>query len=159
MGSSWLWSFDGWIYNYLCNQCLLPLTLWVGIPLRWGVLYTTLCDKVCQWLTEGQLIVFWFSPGTPVSSTNKTYRYDITEILLKVALNTIEQTNKLIQHFEQSNCIDWINFYVVTDQDIVFLVLDSYGEMVKIKNSNSRRPGFIEDTINKWLEWGLYQLF
>ena len=28
----------------------------------------------------------WFSPGTPVSSTNK---YDITEILLKVALNTI----------------------------------------------------------------------
>jgi hypothetical protein len=28
-------------------------------------------------------------PGTPVSSTNKTYRHDITEILLKVALNTI----------------------------------------------------------------------
>ena len=31
----------------------------------------------------------WFSPGTPVSSTNKTDRNDITEILLKVALNTI----------------------------------------------------------------------
>ena len=30
----------------------------------------------------------WFSPGTPVSSTNKTDRNDITEILLKVALNT-----------------------------------------------------------------------
>jgi hypothetical protein len=32
-----------------------------------------------------------FSPGTPVSSTNKTDRQDIhvTEILLKVALNTI----------------------------------------------------------------------
>jgi hypothetical protein len=29
-----------------------------------------------------------FSPGTPVSSTNKTDRHDITEILLKVALNT-----------------------------------------------------------------------
>jgi hypothetical protein len=28
----------------------------------------------------------WFSPGTPVSSTNKT---DMTVILLKVALNTI----------------------------------------------------------------------
>ena len=27
--------------------------------------------------------------GTPVSSTNKTDRHDITEILLKVALNTI----------------------------------------------------------------------
>jgi len=31
----------------------------------------------------------WFSPGTPVSSTNKTDCHDITEILLKVALNTI----------------------------------------------------------------------
>jgi hypothetical protein len=29
----------------------------------------------------------------PVSSTNKTDRHDITEILLKVALNTIKQTN------------------------------------------------------------------
>ena len=34
-----------------------------------GVLDTTLSDKVCQWLTAGQ----WFSPGTPVSSTNKTH--------------------------------------------------------------------------------------
>ena len=31
----------------------------------------------------------WFSPGIPVSGTNKTGRHDITEILLKVALNTI----------------------------------------------------------------------
>jgi hypothetical protein len=31
----------------------------------------------------------WFSPGTPVSSTNKIDHYDITEILLIVALNTI----------------------------------------------------------------------
>jgi len=28
----------------------------------------------------------WFSPGTPASSTTKTGRHDITEILLKVAL-------------------------------------------------------------------------
>jgi hypothetical protein len=34
----------------------------------------------------------WFSPGPPDSSTNKTDRHDITEILLKVALNTIKQT-------------------------------------------------------------------
>jgi hypothetical protein len=33
-----------------------------------------------------------FSLGTPVSSTNKTDRHDITEILLKVALNTITLT-------------------------------------------------------------------
>jgi hypothetical protein len=36
-----------------------------------------------QWLATG----LWFSPGTPVSSTNKTDCYNITEILLKVALN------------------------------------------------------------------------
>ena len=34
-----------------------------------------------------------FSLGTPVSSTNKTDRLDITEILLKVALNSINQNN------------------------------------------------------------------
>ena len=28
-------------------------------------------------------------PGTQVSSTNRTDRHDITEILLKVALNTV----------------------------------------------------------------------
>jgi hypothetical protein len=31
-------------------------------------------------------------PGTPVSSTNKTHRHDIAEIVLKVALNTITLT-------------------------------------------------------------------
>jgi len=59
---------DGsWIYNYLCNQCLSPL-----ISAR----CTTLCDKVCQWLVAGR----WFSPGTPVSSINKTNRHDVYSI-------------------------------------------------------------------------------
>jgi hypothetical protein len=35
-----------------------------------------------------------FFPGPPVSSTNTTNSHDINEILLKVALNTIKQTNK-----------------------------------------------------------------
>jgi hypothetical protein len=26
------WSYGIWIYNYFCNQCLSPLTLWVWIP-------------------------------------------------------------------------------------------------------------------------------
>jgi hypothetical protein len=36
----------------------------------------------------------WFSTGTPVSSTNKTDRQDVIEILLKVAFNTINETNR-----------------------------------------------------------------
>jgi hypothetical protein len=59
--------------------------LWVQIHIRRGVLDTTLCDKVCQWLAAG----LWFSPCTPVSSTNKSDLRDIAEMLLKVALNTI----------------------------------------------------------------------
>ena len=38
-----------------------------------------------------------FSMGTPVTTTNKTDLNDITEILLKVALNTITLTLKLSQ--------------------------------------------------------------
>ena len=68
-----------------CNQYLSPLTLGVRIPLRRGVLDTTLCDKVCQWLATGQ----WFSPGIPVSSTNKTDHHDIAEILLKAVFSII----------------------------------------------------------------------
>jgi len=48
-GLPWSWSYVSWIYNYLCNQCLSPLTLWVRILLRRGVLDKTLCDKVCHW--------------------------------------------------------------------------------------------------------------
>jgi len=32
MGPSWLWSYGNWIDNYLCNQCLSRLTLWVRAP-------------------------------------------------------------------------------------------------------------------------------
>jgi hypothetical protein len=43
----------------------------------------------------------WFSPATPVSSTNKTDRHDIAEVLLKVVLNTI--TLKLYQYNIKQN--------------------------------------------------------
>ena len=58
-------------------------------PRSWsGVLDTTLCDKVCQRLSADR----WISPSTPVSPTNKTDRHDITDIQLKVALNTMNQS-------------------------------------------------------------------
>jgi hypothetical protein len=62
---------------------------------------TTLCDKVCQWLAAGR----WFSLGTPISSINKTDRNDITEILLKVILNTITLT---LEWINLSQWIDWL---------------------------------------------------
>jgi len=57
-GSSWSWSYGSWIDNYLCNQCLSLLTLWVRIHLRRGVLDTKLCDKVCQWLAAGRCFLW-----------------------------------------------------------------------------------------------------
>jgi hypothetical protein len=62
----------------LLNVHLVPITkLWGRTPSWRGILDTTLYDNVCQWLATGR----WFSPGTPVSSTNKTDRHDITEIV------------------------------------------------------------------------------
>jgi len=51
--------------------------------------HTAASDKVYQLLAHGR----WFSPGAPASSTTKTVRHDIAEILLKVALNTKNQIN------------------------------------------------------------------
>ena len=45
-------------------------------------------DKVYQLIAHGR----WFSPGTPASSTTKTGRHDVAEILLKVVLNTKNQS-------------------------------------------------------------------
>ena len=61
------------VYHHL--SCEFESCSWRSAP------DTTLCGKVCQWLTAGQ----WFSPGTPVSSTNKTDHQDIAGLLLKVA--------------------------------------------------------------------------
>ena len=55
-------------------------------------------DKVYQLLVHGR----WFSPGTPASSTTKTDRHDIAEILLKVVLNTINQIKSMVKYFQVS---------------------------------------------------------
>jgi hypothetical protein len=91
------WSYGSWIYNYPCNQCLSPLTLWVCILLRRGVLDKTLCNKVCQLLVAG----LWFPPGTPVCSTKKTDCHDKTEIFLYVALNTKTKTKPIYPNISQ----------------------------------------------------------
>ena len=87
------------------SQCLSPLMLWVRISIR--ARCTTLCGNVCKWLATCR----WFSQ---VSSTNQTDRYDITEALLKVALNTIILTLYI--------SID-IHICICVDIDIVLSVL------------------------------------
>ena len=94
-------------YHYLMYDNLQSFSITTdvlsSIPRSWrDVLDTTLCClfvfdirilitplvssnssyNICQWLATS----LWFSPGTPVSSTNKTNHHNIVEILLKVAL-------------------------------------------------------------------------
>jgi hypothetical protein len=64
-----------------------------------GILDTTLSGQVCQGHATDRL----FSPGIQVSSTNKTERHDIAEMMLKVALNTI--TLNLYNHVRINNSI------------------------------------------------------
>ena len=52
-------------------------------------------DKADQLLARGR----WFSPGTPASSTTKTGRHDIADILLKEALKH--------QKSNQTNLFKW----------------------------------------------------
>ena len=64
----------------------------------------------------------WFSPGTPASSTAKSGRYDITEILLEVALSTINQIkSKVIASVCPSN----FHFYPVCTFSIVHCIICS----------------------------------
>jgi hypothetical protein len=71
----------------------------INIYLMIWFVYTS-CDQVCQWLATGR----WLSLGTPISPANKTDRHDITEILLKVALNAINKPNHQIYIWK----FDWV---------------------------------------------------
>ena len=75
----------------------LDLTAHISLsPIRHGFAPSFVNYKIgCTRLTAASDTVYqllahdrWFSPGTPASSTTKTGRHDIAEILLKMALNT-----------------------------------------------------------------------
>jgi hypothetical protein len=54
----------------------------------------------------------WFSPDTPASSTTKTGRHDIAEILLKVAFNTKNQIKSNPYGGEQNTNVDSLVVFV-----------------------------------------------
>ena len=131
----------------------MPITTDGELESCWwrGVLDTTWCNKVCQWLATGQ----WFFPGPPVSPTNKTDHHDLIEILLKVTLNTITLTLPISQlrfvcftttHYEvyliQPYMIKFIIYrFSVTNNNIshlliveFFILIADLGEQNKMKN-------------------------
>jgi hypothetical protein len=94
-GPGWLNEIGSWITKHLI-QAYHQYGLGWRPPLNYKKGCTRLAaasDKVYQLLAHGR----WFSPGTPASSTTKTGRHDIAEILLKVALK--HQRSKSNQSF------------------------------------------------------------
>ena len=92
----------------------------------WSVPDTTLCDKICLWLAA----VRWFYPGTTPSTINKTDLHDITEILLKLALNTITlnlcNQDLLYVKYHFSRLLKRIDaLQHLQHADFVFLYIDS----------------------------------
>ena len=88
-----MWKVNGRTDDGRSVVTIAHMTLWV----RWakkGALDSQVI-KVYQLLAHGP----WFSPGIPVSSTTKTGRHDIAEILQKVALNT-KNSNSLYSSSE-----------------------------------------------------------
>jgi hypothetical protein len=81
------------------------------------------CDKDYQLLAHGR----WFSPGTPASSTTKTGRHEIAEILLKVVLNTKNQ-NQSIKSIQCTFCEISIEFYSTSTEA-------PFGQLIKQKVS------------------------
>ena len=91
-GPGWLNELCSWITKQLVHA--YRHTAWVHTQLcklkKRCTRLAAASDKVYQLLAHGR----WFSQGTPTSSTTKTGRHDIAEILLKVALNTKNQSIK-----------------------------------------------------------------
>ena len=61
-------------------------------------------DKVWKLLVHGR----WFFPGTPASSTTKTGRHDIAEILLKVALSTKHSNSNSNSFWKYSDSVPFV---------------------------------------------------
>jgi hypothetical protein len=63
--------------------------------------FSTLCDKSLSVACSRS----WFSLGTPISSTSKTDSHDITEMWLKMALNTLigDETEEMTSSLSSSN--------------------------------------------------------
>jgi hypothetical protein len=90
----------------------------------------------------------WFSQGTPVSSTNKTDRHDLTEILLKVALNTITLTeNTNIEELQ-------VLFHALSDREL----RNKASLMIRVFPIRELKPGglcYLSTCAKLYLEIGL----
>ena len=95
------------------------------------VILGTASDNVYQLLAHGR----WLSPGTLASSSTKTGRHDIAEILLKVALK--HQQSKIISnHGNPCFAYLWFSWSVtlyifIIDQVVVFNEVQALAKLLR----------------------------
>ena len=116
---------------------------------------TTLCDKVCQWFATD----LWFSPSTPVSSTNKTDNHDITEyfelFLLVIVLSVLLwfttasdytfgifklflcNIKKYHSNFDQLNFFSQLKIILIPDQEFLPRVVDYIKQSLELRKWGS----------------------
>ena len=102
-------------------------------------------DNVYQLLAHGR----WFSPGTLASSTTKTGRHDIAEILLKVALNTKIQ----IQIYVNSLLLGRKHLFYkqkkkYTIENKILLDIGSFGVVSALQQSSKQNIAGIGSPLN-----------
>jgi hypothetical protein len=117
---------------------MLYTSPWSRFELTTSVVIGTDCIDSCK--SNNHTITTALIYVTLVSSINKTDLHDITQILLKVALNTIKQTNKYIvvffyvQWFEMrgecSLCWYW---WICSQFKLYFIKQYIYSELIDTK--------------------------
>ena len=91
-GPMWPWSYGSCIY--LCNPCLSPQKLYVRTP------FMARCIRYIIWCSlpvtfDRSVVLSGYSDSEFGNFVITFITHDITEILLKVVLSTINQTNQI----------------------------------------------------------------
>jgi hypothetical protein len=126
---SWSWSYGSWIYNYLS-----PLTLWVRIPSRWGVLDTALCLSVtcCRLVVNASCYIIMSFVVHLISGFDGTNENHDNWYIQRLKVNSqhYKQNTHHLQTFLKYHCnnrrILWVFFYLIkTDRhDIAEILLE-----------------------------------
>ena len=75
-------------YCFTCCVTHIMISCSIHLDLIMIIMVMKRSNKLSTGIYNNLVSDRWFSPGSPVCSTNKTDCHDITEIFLKVALNT-----------------------------------------------------------------------
>jgi hypothetical protein len=128
------WSYGSWIYNYLCNQCLSPLKLWVLNPVH-GKVYL-IQPYVIKFISD--LWRRWFSSGTLVflqQNWPPRYNWNIVEIDVK---HHKTKSNQSIIYLNSDinwlyRCTLYVNLHTIQSHSGHYIQIEHHNLQFRIK--------------------------